>query len=333
MPLVQESPVAHIWHAPPLAPHAAVVLPGWHVLPWQQPVGHEAASQTHLPLEHACPLPQAVLPPQVQAPLAEQPSPVVPQLVHVAPLVPQAIADGVVHVVPEQQPLAHEAASQTHLPPAHSCPVPHAALPPQVQVPLAEQPSAFVPQLVHVAPAVPHAIAVGVVHVLPEQHPLGQLEALQPLQAPLVHVSPFGHMEHVPPAAPHAFGFVPGWQVFPWQQPVGHDVASHTHVPLEHAWPLPHAALPPQVQVPRAEQPSAVAPQAMHAAPAVPQAVVEGVVHVFPEQHPEGHVTASQPVTTSAGASMPEVSGGASAADWSEGASVAVLSEGESVAD
>ncbi len=120
MPLVQLSPVAHVWHVPPLPPHAPVVLPGWHVLPWQHPVEHEAASQMHLPLEHTCPLPHAVLPPQVQAPVTEQPSPVVPQFVHIAPPVPQAIAEGVVHVVPEQQPLGHDAASQTQLPPLHS---------------------------------------------------------------------------------------------------------------------------------------------------------------------------------------------------------------------
>ncbi len=73
---------------------------------------------------------------------------------------------------------------------------------------------------------------------------------------------------------------------------------------------------PPQVQAPLAEQPSAVEPQLTQDAPAVPHAVVDGVVHVPPEQHPVGHVVELQPVTTSGGASMPEVS-----VEWSAGAS------------
>ncbi len=97
------------------------MLPGSHVVPpWQQPVGQDAASQMHLPPEHTWPLPHAAPPPQVQLPLVEQPSPVVPQLAHVAPFVPHAIADGVVHVVPEQQPVGQDAESQTHFPPEHS---------------------------------------------------------------------------------------------------------------------------------------------------------------------------------------------------------------------
>jgi hypothetical protein len=79
---------------------------------------------------------------------------------------------------------------------------------------------------------------------------------------------------------------------------------------------LAHAVAPPQVQAPLAEQPSAVEPQVTHAAPAVPQAVVDGVVHVPPKQHPVGHVVELQPVTASGGASMPGVS-----VDWSAGAS------------
>jgi hypothetical protein len=97
------------------------VSPGWHVVPpWQQPVGHEVASQMHLPPEHTWPLPHAAAPPHVQAPLVEQPSPVVPQSVHMPPAVPHAMAEGVVHVVPVQQPVGHDAMSHTHLPPEHS---------------------------------------------------------------------------------------------------------------------------------------------------------------------------------------------------------------------
>jgi hypothetical protein len=84
-----------------------------------------------------------------------------------------------------------------------------------------------------VAPPVPQAVGDGVVHVVPEQHPLGQLEALQPLHDPLLQVSPVGHMVHMPPAAPHALGLVPGRHELPWQHPVGHDMASQMHWPPE----------------------------------------------------------------------------------------------------
>jgi hypothetical protein len=170
----------------------------------------------------------------VQAPVTEQPSPVVLQSVHEPPPVPQAIAEGFVQVLFWQQPVGHEFASHTHLAPEHSCPAAHAAAPPQVQAPLAEQPSAAEPQFVHAAPAVPQVVAVvGVLHVFPEQHPLGQLVELQPLHAPLPQVWPVGHIAHMPPAAPHALGSVPGWHVLPWQHPVEQELASQMHVPPE----------------------------------------------------------------------------------------------------
>ncbi len=156
------------------------------------------------------------------------------QSVHEPPPVPQAIDEGVVQTLFWQQPVGHEVASHTHLPPVHSCPVAHAVAPPQVQLPLAEQPSAVEPQLVHEAPAVPQAVEdVGSLQVLPEQHPVGQLVELQPLHAPLLQVWPVGHIAHMAPAAPHALGSVPGWQVLPWQHPVEQELASQVHLPPE----------------------------------------------------------------------------------------------------
>lgn len=46
-------PGAQSSHEPPPDPHAPSALPGWHVLPEQHPVGHEAASQTHTPPWHS----------------------------------------------------------------------------------------------------------------------------------------------------------------------------------------------------------------------------------------------------------------------------------------
>jgi hypothetical protein len=52
---------------------------------------------------------------------------------------------------------------------------------------------------------------------------------------------------------------VPGRQaVLPWQQPVGHDVASQMHCPAMQRRPDSHAGPLPHWQVPVAEQPSAV---------------------------------------------------------------------------
>ncbi len=134
-----------------------------HVLPLQQPVGHDVASHTHWPLPlhswpdaqapHATPpvphdpldspansshVPDAVqhpghdVPAQEHAPLAQD-SPV-PQAEQALPPVPHWVADCVAsgtHVVPSQQPVGHDVASHTHWPIVllHSWPaahVPHA---------------------------------------------------------------------------------------------------------------------------------------------------------------------------------------------------------------
>lgn len=46
--------VSHAAHAAPSLPHTASVVAGVvHVVPAQQPPGHEAASQTQAPAEHS----------------------------------------------------------------------------------------------------------------------------------------------------------------------------------------------------------------------------------------------------------------------------------------
>jgi hypothetical protein len=58
-PLTHASPVLHAVQAAPAVPHDAADCEayGSHVLPLQQPFGHETASQTHFPvlLLHSCP--------------------------------------------------------------------------------------------------------------------------------------------------------------------------------------------------------------------------------------------------------------------------------------
>jgi hypothetical protein len=82
-------------------------------------------------------------------------------------------------------------------------------------------------------------------------------------------------------------------QVLPAQQPLGHDVASHTQAPLTQRWPALQAGPVPQVQAPFVHESAFVEPQATQAAPLVPQLVNDGVMQLFPAQHPLGHDVAS----------------------------------------
>jgi hypothetical protein len=50
-------------------------------------------------------------------PVVEHPSAVPPQSTHAAPSGPQAVAEGIVHVEPEQQPPVQDTALQTQAPP------------------------------------------------------------------------------------------------------------------------------------------------------------------------------------------------------------------------
>jgi hypothetical protein len=76
-------------HAVPAAPQVLVDQLK-QAAPVQQPPGHEAALQTHDPVEHTCPATQALVPPpQTQAPEAEQVSEVPLHARHAAPPTPQ----------------------------------------------------------------------------------------------------------------------------------------------------------------------------------------------------------------------------------------------------
>ena len=84
----------------------------------------------------------------------------------------------------------------------------------------------------------------------------------------------------------------------PEQHPVEQEVASHTQLPAaEHSCPVAQAGSDPQLQVPDAEQLSAlVVSHAEHASPVVPQVATEGVSHIAPTQHPPGQFDAVHPV-------------------------------------
>jgi hypothetical protein len=116
------------------------------------------------------------------------------------------------------------------------------------------------------APPVPHWVLLSLAkgtQVVPEQHPFGQ-DAGVHWQTPVApHTCMLPHAAHAAPAAPH-FAVVCAARrthaPFASQQPFGHELASHTHLPpaTSQRWP---------------------AMQVEQAAPAVPHAVSPAVVH------------------------------------------------------
>ena len=183
----------------------------------QHPPGHEDGLHTHLPLAHCWPEEHWAVEPHVQLPEEEQPSASV--LLHpkqVAPAAPQLFADRATHVPvvpPTQQPFGQPTASQTQLPEEQCWPVEQGEPEPHWQVPLAEQVSARVGlQFTQTVPPVPHVPGDFVLQVVPEQQPLPQLLALQPLHAPPLQVCGLGQFTQLAPADPQAESAVPGWQ-------------------------------------------------------------------------------------------------------------------------
>lgn len=202
----------HCVHAAPPIPQLPLLVPGWHPLDEQQPVGQEIASHTHAPETQRRPLLQAGALPQVHAPAAEQRSAVVEShATQVPPPTPQLAAEMVLQAPFAQQPLGHDVALHTHVPLTQVVPGPHAGPVPQRHAPLtaSQALAAGSAQAAQAAPPVPQALADGGLHT--------------------------------PPA----------------QQPLGHDCALHTHAPATQALPLAQARLEPQRHSPDTEQLSA----------------------------------------------------------------------------
>jgi hypothetical protein len=211
--VLSHSPFAQTAQSAPPAPHceADCDAKATQALPAQQPLGHEAASQTQRPVDvsHSWPAPQDA---------------------QLAPAVPQDALDSDAHgtqVLPRQQPLGHDVASQTHCP-----------------LPLQSWPDAHVRQA---APAAPHEALLSLAsgsHVAPLQHPVQ--DAPPHVQAPLVQACPDPQGLHAAPPVPHWLPDCDGYgtHVSPLQHPVGHELASQTHRPVLvlHSWPAAHAA-------------------------------------------------------------------------------------------
>lgn len=227
-----------------------------------------------------------------------------------------------------QQPVAHDAASQTHWPPTQCrgwplASLPHAAPLPHWQLPATQRSALKLLQTVQLPVGIPVdgepqslKLVCEVSHVDGElQQPLHPLEALhtQVALVPVpVQVVPVGQTLPVEPQTQpppvHRFalvgsqvaqtpGMVPQWVVLivVWQlpmasqQPFGHDVESQTQPPETQRWPLGQALPPgPHEQLPPTQR-SPVRPQLPHARPPEPHAVAGlalSAVQVAPVQQP-----------------------------------------------
>ncbi len=119
----------------------------------------------------------------------------------------------------------------------------------------------------HAAPSVPQLPGPGASQFAPAQHPDAQLLAVHDVHTPVWQFCDMGHGEHAVPPEPQYALVLPGSQVVPLQQPPGHEVPSQTQAPITQRCPAWHAAPPPHVQRPLAEQVSVVPPQVLQEPP------------------------------------------------------------------
>jgi len=92
---VSASVELHAWHDAPAGAHAVRDV-GVHVLPLEQhPLGHDVASQMHMPPEQRWPVPHAGLVPHMHAPFVQRSAFVASHATHEAPPVPQPVRLGV----------------------------------------------------------------------------------------------------------------------------------------------------------------------------------------------------------------------------------------------
>jgi hypothetical protein len=142
-----------------------------------------------------------------------------------------------------QQPVGQETESQTQLPLTQCWLTAHSLPTPQAQAPAFEQPSLLTGSHdMHAEPFRPHALTDRPLHVDPEQQPLGQLAA-QPAQIPPAQegTAPAVQAWQFDPPLPHicAFWAENAWHApVPSQHPSGHDLPSHTQVPLRQRCPV-----------------------------------------------------------------------------------------------
>jgi hypothetical protein len=115
------------------------------------------------------------------------------------------------------------------------------------------------------------------------------------VQVPLleqVSVVPL-HVLHIPPCVPHVVRDSAS-QTAPLQQPAGHELEVHSHMPPAHTWPWAHIFPPPQVQVPLVHPSAEGVPHDWQATPPTPHGVGDADTRQLPvaSQHPVGHEVA-----------------------------------------
>jgi hypothetical protein len=189
LPLLQVSALLpQVTQTSPLEPQAVTLVPATQVLlllqqpPLHGSFGPHAELQTWL--LHASSVGQSLAALQPQTPLARHtwPRPLVVQLTHAVPPVPQVVVLEVWQVpLLSQQPLGQLVASQTHLPPTQRWPL---------------------GQVTHAPPLVPQNwLDVPGWQIVPMQQPLGQLVAVQ-TQVPFTHAWPAAQATQVAPFVP-----------------------------------------------------------------------------------------------------------------------------------
>jgi hypothetical protein len=201
-----------------------------HVPPWQQPVGHELARQTHWPSTQRDPTGHMGPIPHAQAPTDEHRSArLMSHPAQIALPTPQVLTDGGLQVLPEQQPVGQvETLQPLQRPSMQDSPAGHTS-----QVP----------------PPPPHESGVSPSRQRPpEQHPSGQ-DVPSHMQVPPMQRWPFrqevsfpqrhvpeaeqlsarmSHPTHVDPSSPHVVS-ERVLHVLSSQQPLGQDLSLHTH--------------------------------------------------------------------------------------------------------
>jgi hypothetical protein len=179
----------------------------WQLVPWQQPSGHEVASQTQLPSTHRCPLLQAAPEPHEHFPVEGlQPSALeVSQAMQTEPSAPhEALVVRLLQVFPLQHPVQFPQLEQA---PSQTSPCGHFA---------------------QLAPRVPQKFgSVPERQFAPLQQPVGQDVGSQ-TQVPCTHLWPFAHGRFCPQKHPPVVSHVSAFAV---SQPV------QTHAPARQVWP------------------------------------------------------------------------------------------------
>jgi hypothetical protein len=221
----------------------------------QQPPGHDSALHRQAPPVQTEPVPHDARVPQVHPPeTASQPSLILGSQARQAwPPTPQVAATGTWQTPAAQHPRGQDCALQTHTPLTQTLPAPHATVAPHWHCPVAPQLSARVrSQVTHAAPPNPQVAVERAAQVEPEQHPEGQLVVLQSLHTPPAQIRPAQFWQALP-ALPQLVLLVPGKQVVPEQQPLGHDVRSQVQTPVTQRWPAAHGPPAPHWQAPVVE--------------------------------------------------------------------------------